>query len=655
MSIVEMQKIHLASLSQDKDKILAILQDLKIIHIQKLKEKGEELGANLPDLDLKMAELKSTISFLEKLAPQKKSFVDSFISPKIEITKKEIKKTASQFNYKEITEKHKHLENKLNNLKNLSNELKSEYEKILPWKALDAPLNSLADTANTRLVCGTVKTKALNDFKMKVAKSSSQTEIIIVNQDSNQTYLALIFLIGQRAPFENLLSKSTLNTICLPASKHTPAEELQHIQKVQKEVRDEMDKFLKEARDLLPHLNQLKYVYDYFLETKTQLATKQNFFDSAHAFIIEGWIKKKDLDKLKAKISAATKSFELFKIEPNEGEKPPVFIKNPKLASPFELITKVYGTPKNEDLDPTLPLSFFFALFFGLCLGDFGYGLTLALASVYFLKKYKLPEGGKNLFELLLMGGLVSVVVGILTGSYFGFNPQNIPPALFPLKNLLLSIRIIDPIKSPLVMLVFSLALGVIQILFGISLQMINNIRNRDYAKAILDDFLWMFFLGSLVFLIVSTALTLPIAAIASKMSISGAVFLVLTQGRHKKNIIQKLLSGLLSLYKITGYMGDTLSYSRLLALGMSSAIIGSVINILAGMVKESVPVLGIVFMVVLLIVGHIFNLVISTLGAFVHSMRLQMVEFFSKFYEGGGREFRPFKRVAEYTTLKGG
>ena len=202
-------------------------------------------------------------------------------------------------------------------------------------------------------------------------------------------------------------------------------------------------------------------------------------------------------------------------------------------------------------------------------------------------------------------------------------------------------------------MLILSLALGVIQILFGIFLKMLEHLREKHYAEAILDEALWIFFLSSLVFLIISNSLSLQIASLASKLSIIGAVLLVFTQGRHKKNIIQKFSSGLLSLYKVSGYMGDTLSYSRLLALGMSTTIIGSVINILAGMLKGGIPILGVVLMIILLIFGHLFNLIIGTLGAFVHSTRLQMVEFFSKFYEGGGREFRPYRREAEYTILK--
>ncbi len=649
MSLVEMQKVNLIAFSQYKDQILQLLQDCELIHILKISD--QPIVKN--DFDYKLAELKSTIAFLGHIGQHKKSFIESFVPPKDEITQEEIKNTLNNFDYQAIINQYKQLENKLNNLKNLINELQTEYDKVAPWASLDIPLETLNCSKKTRILTGTVKKKNLEEFQNKITALSRNTEINIVSESRAQVYLVLVYLNENQEAFNQLLPKTDFNPIILPSSKRAASKELAQILKVKKEAQEETNKQLTEAKQLLPNLSKLKLTYDYFLEQKNQLLAKENFFMSQHTFVIEGWIKKKDFNRLKVKLKSLTQAFELYRIKPEENEKPPVVIENPKLASPFELITKVYGNPKNDELDPTLPLSFFFALFFGMCLGDFGYGLSLILISIYFLKKYKLPQGGQDLFELFILGGGVAMLVGILTGTYFGFTPDGIPNTLLPLKNVLLSLQIVNPIKNPLTMLIISLALGVIQIFFGISLQIYNNIRNKRYLEALFDDAFWMFFLGSLVFLIVSSAMSLESAAIASKMSILGAISLILTQGRHKKNIIQKFLSGLLSLYKVTSYMGDTLSYSRLLALGMSSAIIGSVINILAGMLNGSVPILGFILMIVLLIFGHVFNLIISTLGAFVHSMRLQMVEFFSKFYEGGGMEFKPFKREAEYTIIR--
>jgi V/A-type H+-transporting ATPase subunit I len=651
MAIVEMQKIHILSLKQHKDGILKTLQKNEVLDIQTMEQAAAGGTEELGKLDLQLAEIKSCIAFLEGISEKKKSFIEGFIPPKDEIAEAEFIQTCTKFDCPDFLEKCKGLESELVSLKSLKNELNSDLKNLLPWHSLSVPLKDLGCTLKTCVVTGKIRTAKFLEFKFKFEKFSDAVDIVIASQTREETHLVLIYLAADKIALNDFIGKTDFEPISLPISDNTPEQEILKIRSLFDKTDTQIKEYLNEAQQLINHLDKLKYLHDFILEDKSQLLAKQKFADLNYSFVIEGWIRKADFEKVKAALLKVSKEIEIFEIEPAKGEKPPVALQNPGVLSPFELITSIYGTPKSDELDPTLPLSFFFALFFGICLGDFGYGIVLSLFAIYFLKKYKLSAGGVKLMWLLLFGGGVAALVGILTGSYFGFNAANIP--IF--KSALTSIQIIDPIKNPLTMLVFSLALGVIQILFGITLQMVHRIMNKQLTDALLDDGIWLFFLSSLVFLIVSNAMALDTARIAGYLSMAGAVALILTQGRHKKNIVQKFFSGLLSLYKVSGYMGDTLSYSRLLALGMSTTIIGSVINILAGMVKGGVPVLGIVLMVVILIVGHIFNLIIGTLGAFVHSTRLQMVEFFSKFYEGGGREFRPFKREAEFTILKEG
>ena len=659
MSIVEMQKIHIISTLANKDEILKCLQKNEVLDIQNVSikelESQEELASeeSIGQYEYQLAEIKSAISFLDKILQKKRSFIESFIPYKVEISEDQLWQTCQEFNCPAYVKECTSLEDELINLKNLKNELFNDRERLLPWKKLDVSLDTLTCSSKTCIVLGRIRTRKLIEFNSMVEDQSPACEIEIINRTKEETYLVLVFLAQDKSAFSDLLAKTDFEIITLPLSRNTPRQEIDKINVLLGETENEIREELNKAEQLARHVNKLKFMYDYVLEKKQNLLIKQKFANTNYTFIIEGWIKKEDFNKVRQELSQVTKEFEIFKVKPLEAEKPPIVLKNPKILSPFELITKIYGTPKSSEWDPSLALSFFFALFFGICLGDFGYGLMLALVSWYFLKRYRLPEGGQKLFKLLMLGGGVAAIIGILTGSYLGLSPAEIPETLMPVKQLLSSIQIIDPIKSPLTMLIFSLALGVTQILFGIILHLTLKIKNKDYVSAFLDDGIWLFFLSSLVFLIVSSALQLEIAKLASNLSIAGAVSLVLTQGRHQKNILQKFLSGLLSLYKVSGYMGDTLSYSRLLALGMSTTIVGSVINILAGMVKGGVPILGYFLMILLLIFGHIFNLLVGTLGAFVHSTRLQMVEFFSKFYEGGGREFKPYKRQAEYTIIK--
>ncbi|MFC1571502.1 V-type ATP synthase subunit I [Candidatus Margulisiibacteriota bacterium] len=630
MSIVEMQKVHLVALKDEKDAILKLLQDQEVIDIQTIEDGEME---RLKDgegtkLEYQLAEIKSVITFLEGIEQKKKSFIESFLPPKEEVTEEELRQTCQYFDCAGAIKKYSQLENHLANLRHLKNELCHGIAKLIPWQKLDCPLNNLAATDRIAIASGKIRNKQLPNFKSGLKKVSSAAHLELVNQTKNESYLLVIFLAPETASVNKFLSASQFESIDLPIPKKTPGEEIKRLKSILNNSDAEVKNLMSEAKSQLGQLLRLKYMYDTVLEQKATLELKEKLANTNYAFIVEGWIKKSDVQSLRSNVARITSDFEIFGIEPAKGEKPPVILQNPRPFSPFELITHIYGTPKHNELDPSIPLAFFFSLFFGICLGDFGYGLVLAAFSIYFMKRHRLTIGGKHLFQLLMFGGFVAAVVGALTGSYLGFSIKEIPESLLSLKYLLTSIQIIDPIKSPLIMLVFSLALGVVQILFGIILQMALKIRQKDYFAAA-DDVLWFFFLGSLVFLIVANAMTLPYTGIASKLSIGGAIALVLTQGRHKKGLIQKFFSGLLSLYKVSGYMGDTLSYSRLLALGMSTTIIGSVINILAGMVKGGVPGLGIILMIALLIFGHIFNLIIGTLGAFVHSTRLQMVEFF--------------------------
>lgn len=655
MAIVEMQKIHILSLKKHKDEILKKLRKLAVLDIQTMAAATPSITEEAGKYEFQLAEIKSCLAFLEGISEKKKSFIEGFIPPKEEISEEEFRQICHEFDCYDFLEKCKGVESGLSSAKSLQNELRASMEKLLPWRSLNIRLKDISCTDNTCLVTGKVRTRKFQEFKSKIEKFTSALEVVIASQTKEDTYLILVYLPAEKNALTDLLAKSEFDPLSLPLSQRTPEQEIAHIREQLKKTKIQINEYLQEAKELIHHLDKLKYLHDYILENKIFLEAEQKFADTNYAFVIEGWIRKADSDKLIKALARVSKEIEIYKIDPAPGEKPPVALSNPRIISPFELITNIYGTPKSDELDPTGPLSFFFALFFGICLGDLGYGLVLALLAFYFLKRYRLSIGGVKLMRLLIFGGGVAMLVGLLTGSYFGFSPSQIPAFLLPVKRFMASIQIIDPVRNPLTMLVLSLALGVTQILLGITLQMIHRIMNKKITSALLDDGLWLFFLSSLVFLIVSNAVFPESIKTASYMSIAGAIALILTQGRHKKNIIQKLLSGLLSLYKVSGYMGDTLSYSRLLALGMSTTIIGSVINILAGMVKGGIPVLGIVLMVVLLIFGHIFNLIIGTLSAFVHSTRLQMVEFFSKFYEGGGREFRPFKREGEFTILREG
>lgn len=253
-----------------------------------------------------------------------------------------------------------------------------------------------------------------------------------------------------------------------------------------------------------------------------------------------------------------------------------------------------------------------------------------------------------------MYGGFVTFIIGALTGGWFGIVIDDLPDSLGFIKTALNAIKLVDPVNDPITMLILSFVLGYIQIWFGIAIDMWWKIKNNKLIDGLLDSGTWLYFLSAIAFYGVTAFGLLPesLRSIAFYMLISGVVLIVLTQGRQKKNILMKLVSGIGSLYGLVGYMSDILSYSRLLALGLATAVIAMVINLIAIMFKDMVPVVGWVIMILILIGGHLFNIVINVLGAYIHSGRLQFVEFFPKFFKGGGRIFKPFRRESKYVNL---
>lgn len=649
MPVVPMQKVALRGHQQIKPSLLNYLSRFGMLEISPLLMGAPQRQEN-GELETDLAELRSASSFLEASSGRKKGFIESFAPDKEPVTEEFLLQTAKEFDWKGIVKTVRDIEGRLPNLVNLEARLAAEIAHLIPWQEMNIRLDRLMCERRMCVFPGAVKTKDLDEVRNKLLRFSSHLEFAAVKETGEKTYFLLFYLVSEEKLLTDLLLKTQVEKIALPAAPRTPAEELKHLRKLQREALEEKQKLLLEAQALLKYLPQLNRAYDYLLISIQLAKAGERIADTRHAFWLTGWIPKKKLAQLRSILAKLSPLVEVAPISPAEGETPPTLIENPPIFYPFEIITRIFGLPRQREIDPTAPLSFFYLFFFALCLSDAGYGLILALLSFYLLKRLTLTEGGKKIMLLLFWGGVATVLVGISTGSYFGLDLNVLPPALGgPLKSL----QIIDPIKNPLNVLIFSLACGVLQNLFGIALGMYAKLKDRDYISALLDHALWIYFLSCLVGLLVAGALSSPLYGLFSRLSITGAVLLVLTQGRSEPTFIKKAISGVLSLYRTTSYLGDTLSYSRLLALMMTTSIIGMVVNIIAVLTRDSIPYLGYVIMLVVLIFGHTFNLVVSVLGAFIHSVRLQLVEFFGKFYEGGGREFRPLQRETKYVLIK--
>jgi len=337
-----------------------------------------------------------------------------------------------------------------------------------------------------------------------------------------------------------------------------------------------------------------------------------------------------------------------IELQPLEGEDPPVDIENHPLFKPFEAVTRLYGMPGHKDLDPTAYLAGFFFLFFGLSLTDVGYGLFLMTAAIIVITLFKVDDAIKLFAKLLFLVGLATVFVGAAFGGYLGIAPENLP-------SFLISLQKFDPIGNPLPVFYLALSLGVFQVMVGMLLKIYSEYKNGRFMNGLIVQGPWflVFCLGILALLTnLGYVAIIPFDAIIN-LIYAAAVLVVLSGARNGKGIFGKVMSAAASLYDSIGYFSDILSYSRLLALGLATTALAFAVNLIAGMVVD-VPYVGYILAGIILIIGHTFNLAVNTLGAFIHSARLQFVEFFGKFVAGTGREFRPLSRTSKYIIVKG-
>ena len=382
---------------------------------------------------------------------------------------------------------------------------------------------------------------------------------------------------------------------------------------------------------------------------------------SANTFVLSGYVPHRDVEKVKrvleSKYDCAIDVEEL-----KEEEEPPVLLKNNKFSASAEGVLESFGLPKKGEIDPTAIMSVFYVFLFGLMLSDAAYGAIVSIAcGVLILKFPRMSEGMKKSIQLFFWCGLSTLFWGIMFGGYFG-DVINVVSRTFFGHEVGIKALWFVPLNNPMKLLIYSMVFGLIHLFTGLGIKGYMCIRDKKYVDFLCDVVLWYVFLIGLILLLIPTDIFASIAqvqitfppvvnAIAKWASILGAVGIVLMSGRANKNFGLRIALGAYDLYNVTGWLSDVLSYSRLLALGLATGVIAQVVNQMGSMGGKSV--FGVILFVIVFIIGHVFNIAINLLGAYVHTNRLQYVEFFGKFYEGGGRAFHPFRENTKYADVK--
>ena len=517
-----------------------------------------------------------------------------------------------------------------------------------PWQSYDVPLE-ITETKFTDIDLGFVPiTCDLEELEAAIKEDNEYTSLREVSRDQEMIYLAIIST-KRDVEFNIISFLKQWGYTPMPFGdfKGTAAENKERILKEITEMEKEADEIRAEIASHADELFQLKCLKDELDMEADREKIKSSLIKTRRAFFMEGWVPEPVQDNVAKVLNDAECSYEFS--DPEEGEEPPVLLNTTKFAFPFQAITEMYSLPCYEGFDPTNIFAVFYAFFFGIMLSDAGYGAVLTIACWLVLKKYPLEGTMEKMFKMFFMCGIFTVFWGVMFGGYFGDLFQVWASTVFG-KEIVIKPLWFNPMDDPTKLLIFSLLFGCVHLFTGMGIDMYMKIKRGQTADAILDHVPWfMVIIGAGCWLgggAISEALVKP----GMYLVIGGLVILLLTGGRHANGVIGKVAGGLSSVYGITGWISDILSYARLLALGLATGVIASVVNLLGSMIGTGLK--GAIALLIIGIFGHVFSMAINVLGAFVHSSRLQYVEFFGKFYEDGGEPFKPFLRNTTYVRI---
>ena len=686
MAILPMKHIEIIAMQEDAKKIVELLQRLGTVDVTERYDEDvtDELAlfpakASLSQLEKTSATVDHAISLVEEFSHEKKPFLSGFAGRQ-EISFEEFKKRAADIDETmKIVYDIEALDRKIASEKTVRTHTRHQLDAILPWEKLDIPMQYEGSSKTCCIVgqfpeayeeasfyeefCRQYSAMKESEAVLKGITSKEELKIPdiyteIVHTAPDQT--CACFMVHKK-DYDEVLATLRRMSFTAPAdpTKHPPEVRIGRLSKRIEEATNTISESREKLQQYSGKLDDLYFLSDYLNMRREKYDMLGKILFSNKTFILEGFVAEEDSQKVVDKLN---EKFDLFVElrDPKEDEEVPAKFKNNAFVSPMEDIVESYSAPTKGDIDPNPVMAFFYYFFFGMMLSDAGYGILLCLGTLFVLLKRK-PEGNnkKNMMKFFYCG-LATTFWGFMYGSFFGDVVGAVSKGFFDGSVSLPPIWF-DPSNDPMKLLILSFILGFIHICIGLGANFYKSWKNGDKAGAFCDSGCWLLtFAGLAIFLFPMVApMMAPVEILNSSMiadigkyvALAGVAGLVLTGGRKAKGIIGKVIGGVGTLYGVTGYFSDLLSYSRLMALGLVTGIIGSVANMIGTLFGTGIVKL-LIFIPVFLFF-HAINLGISALGAYVHVNRLQYVEFFAKFYEGGGTLFHPFTGNTKHFKIK--
>lgn len=668
MSVLPMKRIMICALKKDRKQILELLQRQGVIEIDHAVQEDSvfqktDMSSYRAAFEKNAVAARQALDILDNYVPEKKSMLSML----------EGRKSLSPEEYEAYVEKRDEIMTAVHRLLTLSKQiaenqanipkLEAQIEALTPWLGFDLPLD-FTGTRKTAAFIGTLPNLvSMEEIYAQLAEYAPDVDGIDVNVVSSSEEQTCIFLVCagkdgeavEEALRKMSFARPPITGIVPSAQKKTLESQLEELKRSTEAVKTEIASYADKRE-------AVKFIVDYFTMRADKYDVLGGLVQSRRTFVLTGYIPECDAPKLESLLNAR---FDLA-VEyetPGEEEDVPILLHNNGFAAPVEGVIESYSLPGKGEVDPSAAVACFYYLFFGLMFSDAAYGLIMVIACGYALLRFKSMESGlKKTVKMFLYCGISTVFWGVLFGGFFGDAVKVVAETFFGRTDISIPALWFEPVNNPMKMLVFSFAFGIIHLFVGLGIKLYTCVKHGQIKDAIYDVVFWYMLVGGgIVYLLTMSMFTdmlgipfvLPAAVgtVAAVCAGIAAVGIILTSGRESRSWGKRILKGLYGLYNVSGYLSDILSYSRLLALGLATGVIATVFNKMGSMVGKGIP--GVIVFILVFLVGHVMNIGVNILGAYVHTNRLQYVEFFGKFYEGGGRKFAPFNTNTKYFKIK--
>jgi len=651
MAIAQMAKVIIVSHRTEAAELLEQLQHAGICQI--LNAEQAMVSKDWPELSTTaerpreieelLNRLTRSIAFLKDYTKTTKGLV-TVLAPRTVVDEQSYNRAVTDEEIPGIIDRCEQTEAAIEKLKGERENIIMTLEQLHPWDSLETPVEEISQLRQTKCLAGLMASRQFEQTAEQIGELGAAIQVI---GTANNKHACLVVCLKENiSEVQKLLRSAEFESVDFEPMTGTVAELIkQHDEKLS-ETREQLQQEYYRAAQLSANLLKLEILYDHYTNLLNRERTKAVAPATEQTVILESWVKKNDFPRLEKVVSGFGAS-SLSRIEPAEGEEIPVEIENRNVVKPFEVITRLYGMPRHFEVDPTAFLAPFFAVFFGLCLTDAGYGLIILAISIYFIRKM---QGDKKLMWMLVICSIATVVAGALMGGWFGDAIQKFVPALGPAREKMMWF---DPMQYPLRFFTLSLVLGYIQIMAGLLIAFVYDLKRKLYIGAVCDRLSWLVMLNSVVAFALAKGGKLPVQLgplFGYSATASAAVIFLFSH--REGGVGSRLGMGFYNLFSALFYIGDVLSYLRLMALGLVTAGLAMAVNQIAELAYE-LPFIGFIIAILILVGGHLFNLGINALGAFVHTLRLQYAEFFPKFFEGGGLPFEPLVKNYKHIYIK--